>query len=188
MQHLSTPNEVTIGIILRPHGLRGMVKVRPTTDDPNRYFDLNQVRLYQKDAALGEIKIERVEMSTPQSLLIKFRGRDSIDNVESLRGAEIRIPREECLPTEDDQFYQFDLIGLPVQTTSGQILGAISSIIEHPGNDIWVVHDEAHNELLIPAISSVIKEVNLTQRRVIIEPLPGLFEVTPNALNQSGVK
>lgn len=188
MQHLPKPNEVTNGVVLRPHGLRGMVKVRPTTDDPNRYFDLNKVRLYQKDAALGEVTIERVEMSTPQSLLIKFRGCDSINNVESLRGAELRIPREECLPTEADQFYQFDLIGLPVQTTGGQILGTISSIMEHPGNDIWVVHDEAHNELLIPAIASVIKEVNLEQRRIVIEPLPGLFEIASKASNHSAVK
>jgi 16S rRNA processing protein RimM len=173
---MSAENEVTIGIILRPHGLRGLVKVRPMTDDPQRYFDLKKARLHHKGASLGEIKIERVALSSPQSLLVKFSGRDSIDDAEALRGAEIRIPRAECLPTAADRFYHFDLIGLPVQTTSGRTLGAIASIMEHPGNDIWVVHDEAHNELLIPAIASVIKEVNLEQRRIVIEPLPGLLD------------
>lgn len=173
---MPTPNEITIGTILRPHGLRGFVKVRPLTDDPQRYFDLKKVRLYLKGEALGEMKIARVEMSSPQSLLVKFRGRDAIEQVEALRGAELRIPREELLPTEKDQFYQFDLIGLPVQTTDGRVLGTLDSIMENPGNDIWVVHDEAQQEFLIPAIASVIKEVNLAQRRIIVEPLPGLLD------------
>ncbi len=173
-------NEVTVGIILRPHGLRGMVKVRPLTDDPNRYFDLKKVGLHQKGRRLGEFSIERVEMSAPQSLLVKFRGRDSINDVEALRGAELRIPRAECLPTASDQFYHFDLIGLPVQTTAGRALGTVSSIMEHPGNDVWVVHDAEHNELLIPAIASVVKEVDLEKKRIVVAPLPGLFEEAPN--------
>ncbi len=178
---MPTQNEVTIGIILRPHGLRGFVKVRPLTDDPQRYFDLKKVRIHLKGEALGEIKIERVAMSSPQSLLVKFRGRDAVEQVEALRGAEIRIARKECLPTEQDQFYQFDLIGLPVQTTSGRMLGTVSSIMEHPGNDVWVVHDEAHNEFLLPAIASVIKEVDLHNKRIVIEPLPGLLAEDVNA-------
>ncbi|MEK7728802.1 MAG: ribosome maturation factor RimM [candidate division KSB1 bacterium] len=173
---MPTQSEVTIGIILRPHGLRGLVKVRPLTDDANRYFALKKVRLHLKGALLGEFALEHVTMSTPKNLLLKFRGRDSINEVEALRGVEIRITRDECLPTAKDQFYHFDLIGLPVQTTTGRTLGTLSTILEHPGNDIWVVHDEAHNELLLPAIGSVIKEVNLEQRRIVIEPLPGLLD------------
>ncbi len=169
-------NEVTIGIILRPHGLRGALKVRPLTDDPNRYFDLAKVSLHQKGKPLGEFRIERVEISNAQNLLVKFHERGSIEEVEALRGAEIRIPRSECLPTTTGQFYHFDLIGLPVQTSAGRSLGTVSEILEHPGNDIWVVHGENHNELLIPAIDSVIKEVNLEQRFIIIDPLPGLLD------------
>lgn len=169
-------NEVTIGIILRPHGLRGMLKVRPLTDDPNRFFDLTKISLHHKGRFAGELQIERVEMSNPQSLLIKFHEYNSINEVEPLRGAEIRIPRAECLPTAADQFYHFDLIGLPVQTTSGRVLGTVSEVREHPGNDIWVVHDTEHRELLIPAIASVIKEVNLKKQRIVITPLPGLFD------------
>ncbi len=175
-----TENEVAIGIILRPHGLRGWVKVRPLTDDPNRYFDLVKVSLHHKDRRIGEFRLERVEISKPQNLLVKFREVDSIDEAEALRGAEIRIPRSECLPTTADQFYHFDLIGLPVQTSEGRMLGTVSEILEHPGNDIWVVRDDEYNEILLPAIASVIKEVNLEEKRIIINPLPGLLNDAAN--------
>lgn len=174
-------NEVTIGIIMRPHGLRGMVKVRALTDDPERYFDLARVNLHQAHRSLGAFEIERVEVSNATNVLVKFRGRDSIEAVESLRNAEIRITRAECLPTSDNQFYHFDLIGLPVETNAGRVLGTVSEILEHPGNDVWVVHDTEHNELLLPAIASVIKEVDLKRRRIVIEPLPGLFDETEKA-------
>jgi len=173
-------NEVTIGIILRPHGLRGWVKVRPMTDDPNRYFDLAKVSLHHKDRRIGEYRLERVEMSKPHNLLVKFREFASIEEVETLRDAEIRIPRSECLPTTADQFYHFDLIGLAVQTSEGHVLGTVSEILEHPGNDIWVVHDDQHREMLLPAITSVIKEVNLEEKRIVINLLPGLLDDAKN--------
>jgi len=168
--------EVTIGIVLKPHALRGVVKVRPTTDDPQRYHRLECVRLYSRGAALGEFRLQRVEIAGPQLLLVKFAGFDSSDAVEALRGAEIRIARTEILPTAENQFYYFDLIGLPVQTETGLALGKVVEVIEHPGNDLWVVHDEAQNELLLPAISSIIKEVDLKRKRIVITPIPGLLD------------
>jgi 16S rRNA processing protein RimM len=171
--------EVTIGVILKPHGLRGFVKIRPTTDDPQRYRQLDRVRVYARGEFLGEFRVQRAEIAGPQMLLVKFTGYDSCDAVELLRGGEVRIARADCLPTKANQFYHFDLIGLSVQTDAGAALGKIVEVIEHPGNDLWVVHDEAGNELLLPAISSVIREVNLAEKRVVITPIPGLLDDFP---------
>jgi 16S rRNA processing protein RimM len=173
------PQEVTIGIIIKPHGLRGVLKVLPTTDDPQRYHRLNRVRVYVRGEFLGEFRVQRVEIAAPQLVLVKFAELDSCDAVEAFRGAEVKIPRTESLPTAPNQFYHFDLIGLPVRTEAGMVLGTIVEVIEHPGNDLWVVHDDARNELLLPAISSVIKEVNLAKKYVLIVPVPGLLDDFP---------
>ena len=72
--------------------------------------------------------------------------------------------------------YLFDLIGLSVQTEAGEVLGKIVEVIEQPANDVWVVHDEARNEILLPAISSVIKAVEVARGHVVVTPLPGLLD------------
>ena len=181
-QPVMPPEEVTVGVILKPHGRRGTVKVRPTTDDPQRYHQLDRVALYARGEALGKFRLQRVEMASPKMVLVKFAECDSGEAAERLRGAEIKITRAECLPTGENQFYHFDLIGLPVQTEAGATLGKIVEVIEHPGNDVWVVHGEAGNELLLPAISSVIKEVNVARKYVVITPLPGLLDDFPHDL------
>jgi 16S rRNA processing protein RimM len=171
--------EVTIGIIVKPHGLRGVVKVWPTTDDPQRYHHLDRVRAYVRGEFLGELQIQRVEIAGPELVLVKFAEHDTCDEAERFRGAELKIARTECLPTAENQFYHFDLIGLPVRTEAGVALGKIVEVIEHPGNDLWVVHDDARNELLLPAVSTVIKEVNLAKKYVIISPIAGLLDDFP---------
>lgn len=166
---------VTIGVILRPHGLHGMVKVMPETEDPGRFRRLKQVALRLRGQDLGDFEIERAIIEA-RGLRLKFRTLDSIEAVEPLRGAEITIPRALCLPTPSHEYYAFDLIGLPVFTSAGRRLGTLSDIVPYPANDVWVVHDEARHEWLIPAISSVIKKIDLAQQRIEIEPMPGLLD------------
>ncbi len=166
---------VTIGVILRPHGVHGMVKVMPETEDPGRFHRLRQVELRLRGQSLGVFDIERVIIEA-RGLRVKFHQLDSIDAVEPLRGAEVTIPRALCLPTAPDEYYAFDLIGLPVFTSAGRRLGTLSDILPYPANDVWVVHDEASHEWLIPAISTVIKTVDLAQQRIEIAPIPGLLD------------
>lgn len=166
---------VTIGVILRPHGLHGMVKVKPETEDPGRFRQLSEVELRLRGQSLGAFEIERVIIEA-RGLRLKFHKLDSIEAVEPLRGAEITIPRALCLPTSEHEYYAFDLIGLPVFTSAGQRLGTLSDIVPYPANDVWVVHDEAKREWLIPAIRAVIKNVDLAQQRIEIEPMPGLLD------------
>lgn len=165
---------VMIGQVVRSHGLRGTVKIRATTDHPERFSLLEKVLLQRDSIPLGEYAIEQVQFHK-QGLLIKFSGIDDVNQAEKLRGAEVMIPREECLPTEESQFYHFEIIGLPAYTTSGVHLGEIVDIYALPANDVWVIRNEGH-ELLIPAIKSVINEVDLENRRVVITPIPGLLE------------
>jgi 16S rRNA processing protein RimM len=168
---------VMIGEITRPHGLSGVVKVRATTDDPGRFALLQQVLLQRGEKRLGEFAIEAVQFGKAE-VFLKFHGVNDRDSAEQLRGASLMIAREECLPTGPDQFYLFDIIGLPVYTAAGELIGEIVDIETYPANDVWVVRRE-QQEKLIPAIKSVIQEVDLKNGRVVITPIPGLLEDVP---------
>jgi len=168
------PQLVMIGAIARAHGLQGTVKVRATIDEPEQFFLLQKVRLQRGEDALGEYVIERVQVGN-NGVLIKFSGVDDRNDAEFLRGAQLMIAREECLPREADQYFLFEIVGLPVYTETGQPLGDIIRIDRYPANDVWVIRS-GQQEKLIPAIDSVIQKVDLSNRRVIIKPMPGLLE------------
>jgi 16S rRNA processing protein RimM len=171
---------VMIGEILRSHGLRGVVKIRATTDDPQRFFLLQRVQLQRDSRTLGEYTLERVQVGN-DGVFVKFHGISNRHEADQLRGTQVMISRAECLPTEPDQFYTFDIIGLPVYTITGIHLGEIVGIEAFPANDVWVVRnpDSSGQEWLIPAIKSVIQQVDLKNRRVVIEPIPGLLNESP---------
>jgi len=167
--------EVTIGVIVRPRGLHGEVKVVPETEDPERFRRLEAVELRLQGRSLGSFRLERVIIES-RGLRIKFHQLDSLASVEPLRGAQIVIARESCLPTGEQEYYPFDLLGLPVYTSAGRLVGTLSDVVPYPANDVWVVRDASGREWLLPAISSVIKSVEVAVPRIVIEPLEGLLD------------
>jgi len=169
-----TPQLVMIGEIVRSHALRGTVKVRIVADAVEAFSRLRKVQLQRGEEVLSEYVIENLQIAN-DGLLVKFRGVDDRDQAERLRGAEVMMALAECPPAAPDQFYHFDLIGLPVFTASDEPVGDIVEILRYPANDVWVIRRGA-SEKLIPAIDSVIQKVDLPNRRVIITPLPGLLE------------
>ncbi|MDZ7288611.1 MAG: ribosome maturation factor RimM [candidate division KSB1 bacterium] len=177
MRRAAKQQLVMIGEIVRPHGLRGTVKVRATTENPQRFSLLQKVQLQQKASTLGEYVIERLQV-TNKDVYLKFRGVNDRNHAEQLLGAQLMIAREQCLPLAKNEYYQFEIIGLPVYTLMGESLGEIVDIESCPANDVWVIRD-GRREKLIPAIQSIIHEVDLQNRRVIITPIPGLLEDVP---------
>jgi len=169
-----TPQLVMIGKVLRSHALRGTVKVRVVADTVEEFSRLRKVQLQRGEQALGEYLIEELQIAN-DGILIKFRGVNDRDQAEQLRGAEVMMALEKCPPPAPDQFYHFDLIGLPVFTASDEPVGDIVEILRYPANDVWVIR-RGTSEKLIPAIDTVIQKVDLPNRRVIITPLPGLLE------------
>lgn len=169
-----TPPFVIIGQVLRSHALRGAVKVRIFPDAAEQFLHLRQVLLQRGEQRLGEYAIENLQAANG-GFLVKFREVNDRDQAESLRGAEVLIAREACAPAALNQFYDFDLIGLPVFTASDEPVGELVDILHYPANDVWVIRCDAA-EKLIPAIDTVIQKVDLPNRRVVITPLPGLLE------------
>lgn len=117
-------------------------------------------------------------------MILKFAGVDSLSESEKLRDYEIMIPREEALPLGENEYYHQDLYGLEVFTVSGELLGELADIIETGANDVYVVKNNNTNnkinnkirkEFLIPAIKDCVKSIDLENKKMIVEPLQGLF-------------
>lgn len=170
---VSATEEITIGEILRPHGVRGYVRVQPMTDDPRRFELLDSVTLCLANATRKKMRIEKTRIQQ-DGVLIKFAGVTTRTEAEQLRQARLLIEREQCLPLEKDQYYIFDLVGLQVKTPGGKIIGELQEVLSFPANDVYVVR-LGEQEVLIPAITEVIKKVDLATGEMVIEPIDGLL-------------
>lgn len=164
---------IEVGKIKGPHGLKGEVEVVNLTDDPGRFRP--EARIF---ASIEEKKkslvVERSRQAT-KGLLIKFRGIETRSQAEELDKALLEIPVSEAAALPRNTYWRHDIIGLKVYTSQGEFLGTISGIIETGSNDVYVVQTDSE-EVLIPAIKDVIKEVDLAGKKMTIEPLPGLLE------------
>ncbi len=165
--------DITVGKILKPHGIKGYVRVFPTTDHPERFRALSKVRVIQPNRSALELTIEKVVVQT-QGVLVKFAEISNRNDAESLRNARIVIDRSECLPLEKDSYYIFELIGCRVFTTAGEELGVLEEVWDLPANDVYVVRAD-EREILIPAVAEFIKQVDIENQRIVIEPVDGLI-------------
>lgn len=164
-----------VGVITTTHGVRGEVKVFPTTDDPARFKTLKQVIL---DTGKEKIELEIAGVKFFKNLVIlKFKGIDDINDVEKYRKCSLLVTRENAVKLEKNEYFISDLIGLAVVTVEGETLGAISDVLQTGANDVYVVSQDGLKDLLIPAIKECIKEINMETGCVTVHLLPGLREL-----------
>ena len=163
-----------IGRILKPQGVKGELRVFPTTDDPLRYNKLDRVRTVFEDRreTLNQ-DIEGVKFAG-QFVLVKFKGIDSIDAAEQLRGASIIIEDEQALPLEADEYYIRDLYDMRVATESGEYLGVIADVLETGANDVYVVRQENGGDILIPAVKQYVLAVDVESRTMKVRIVEGM--------------
>ena len=155
--------EVVIGTVTAPFGLRGEVKVRPETDYPERFYDLDEVGLRSPDGRSERLKVESVRFHK-KAALVKFKGFDDIDAADKLRGWDLVVPESETVDLPEDEFFIHDIVGLRVYTVDGRELGEITEVVRGPANDAYVV-----GETLIPALKSVVREVDIAGRRMVVD-------------------
>ena len=163
---------IKVGVITSTHGLRGEVKVYPTTDEPARFLDLEQVIL---DTGREErvLKLRSVKFFK-KFVILGFEGMDRIEDVERLKGAELLIPREDAYELEEGEYFIPDLLGLKVVTDDARELGVIRDVIETGANNVYDVRSESGKSILIPAIPECILDVNLEEGTMKVHLLPGL--------------
>ena len=162
-----------VGVITATHALSGEVKVFPTTEDPERFLDLEKVCILdQKGAAAQVLEVERVRFFK-QFVIVKFVGLDKIEQVQSLVKKDLYVNREDAIPLEDGEYYIADLIGLKVFDEVGALLGELADVLQPGANDVYIVKN-GDKELLIPVIEECIREVDLEKGCVRVHLMEGL--------------
>lgn len=164
--------ELEIGQIVNTFGIKGMVKVVPFTDDIRRFDNLKQVYIESKNSK-KEYQIEEVKYHK-NMVLIKFKGIDKVEDAENLKNYYLKIDRKDAIPLKENSYYIVDLLGLEVYTDENIFLGKLDDIFNTGSNDIYVVKDEKGKQILLPAISDVIKKVDMENKKIIVHLLNGL--------------
>ena len=167
-------NKLQVGVISSTHGVRGEVKVYPTTDDVNRFKKLKKVVLDTGREYL-DLEISGVKFFKNQ-VILKFKGIDNINDIEKYKGKDLLVHREDAVALEDNENYVADLIDLKVVTDEGVVLGYLTEVMETGANDVYVVETEDGKELLLPAIRDCILDVDLDEEVMTVHILPGLFD------------
>lgn len=163
-----------VGVITSTHGIRGEVKVFPTTDDPRRFKKLKKVILDTKKEQLT-LKIDGVKFFKNQ-VILKFEGLDQIGDVEKYKNCDLLVSREDAVPLEDNENFIADLIDMTVVTDRGETLGILTDVMETGANDVYVVTTAEGKEILLPAIRDCILDVNVEEKQMLVHVLEGLLD------------
>ena len=176
MEHASDRRFLVLGRILRPHGVRGELLVQALTDYPERVEILLVVYLAGDASGSDAVgyTVEGVRRHR-RRLILRLEGVRDRTQAETLRQAWVLVALVEIVPLEEGEFYLFQLIGLEVVTTSGEVLGVLREVIETGANDVYVVRGDTRGEVLIPAVPHVVRRVDLDAGRVTVELPEGLL-------------
>ncbi|HJA71468.1 MAG TPA: ribosome maturation factor RimM [Candidatus Lachnoclostridium stercoravium] len=168
-------NLLRVGVISSTHGVRGEVKVFPTTDEKERFKKLKTVLL---DTGKEQISLEIEGVKFFKNMVIlKFKGYDNINDVERYRGKDLLITREQAVPLKENENFVADLIGLTVKTDEGDILGNVKDVLFTGANDVYVVERENGKDILLPAIRQCILDVDLEEQVMTVHLLDGLLDL-----------
>lgn len=164
-----------VGVISSTHGVRGEVKVFPTTDDQNRFKKLKTVLLDTGQEPVV-LHIEGVKFFK-KMVILKFREFDSINEVEKYKGRDLLVTRDQAVKLGPDENFIADLIGLSVVTDEGEAFGTLKDVIQTGANDVYVIEHKDGKEYLFPAIKSCILDVDLDRQEMTVHILDGLLDL-----------
>lgn len=163
-----------VGVITSTHGVRGEVKVFPTTDDNARFKQLKECYVEYKNE-MQPVKVQGVKFFK-NMVILKFDGIDNINDVEKYRQCKLFVDREHAVALEEDEYFMTDLIGLHVEKEDGTALGTLTEIIPTGANDVYVVTGQEKKEWLFPAIKECIMKIDIPTGRMVVRMMKGMEE------------
>lgn len=175
-QNSQQPRYLLLGEILRPHGIRGELRVRLLTDYPERLSEMESVFIGRNPESddVTRYHIDQIRVHQGYGLL-KLKEIDSRDAADLLRELFVMVELENAVPLEEDEIYLYQLIGLNVQTEAGVQLGKLVEVLETGANDVYVVQGDRYGEVLIPVLDSTIVDTDIDQGRLIVNLPEGLL-------------
>lgn len=166
-------NMLQVGAVTTTHGVRGEVKVFPTTDDPLRFKKLKTVIL-DNGKEQREVKVESVKFFK-QFVILKLEGIDSMNDAETIRNAKLLVTRDNAVECEEDEYFIADLIGLSVYDEADVLLGKVTEVFQTGANDVYEITDNEGKTFLIPAIKECVLSVSVSEGRMNIHVMEGLM-------------
>lgn len=163
-----------VGVIANTHGIRGEVKVFPTTDDVNRFKKLKQVFV--------DTKKEYVELHPcsckffKNMVILKFKEFDNINDIEKYKGMDLLVSREHAVPLEENEYFIADLIDLKIIDEDNNEIGTLYDVMQTGANDVYVIHLNDGKELLLPVIDECVLDVNIEEGFVKVHIMEGLLD------------
>ena len=167
-------NYFRVGVIANTHGIKGEVKVFPTTDDANRFKKLKQVYV---DLGREKVELEVAGCRFFKNLVIvKFKGIDDINDIEKYKGKDLLVSWENAVPLDEGEYYIADLIDLKVINEDNEEIGVLYDVMQTGANDVYVINMTNGKELLLPAIDDCVLDINLEEGYIKIHILDGLLD------------
>ncbi len=166
---MKPPRYLIIGRVLKPWSYRGEMKIEILTEFPNRFASLQQVFIGD-DAKSFSVESTRLH---GKHALIKLQGVDSAQTAAKLRDQLVYVAREDAVPLSKGKHYLYELVGLRVTTTDGEVLGEIAEVLDTGANDVYIVRNGSR-EILIPAIEDVVKEIAVERGEMVVKLIEGL--------------
>lgn len=163
-----------VGIISSTHGIKGEVKVFPTTDDPQRFKKLKNI-LLDSGKEKRNLKIQSVKFFK-QFVILKFEEIDDINDIEKYKGSSLYVTRDQAVKLQKDEYFIADLIGLTVIAEEEKLEGTLKDVMETEANDVYVIELTDGRELLLPAIKECVLSVDIEKGEMQIRLLDGLLD------------
>lgn len=164
-----------VGVISNTHGIKGEVKVFPTTDDVRRFEKLKSVILDTGKEYL-ELEIQSVRFFKNMAI-VKFKGYDNINDIEKYKGKDLLVTRDDAVELGEDEYFIYDIIGAQVEEGDGNRVGVLKEVLTTGANDVYVVEREDGGELLLPVIKECVLSVDTDNKKVVVNILPGLLDI-----------
>lgn len=164
-----------VGQIVNTHGIKGEVRVKSFTEHEDRFHVGKKLYVFLPDETYEELEIKS-SRTHQQYFLLSFTGHESIEDVETLKGAPVMIKEDQLKDLREGEYYVHDIIQCTMYTLDGEKLGKIVEVLSTGANDVWVVEQADGKEVLIPYIRDVVKDVNLKEKKVYIEVMEGLLD------------
>ncbi|RDU22921.1 ribosome maturation factor RimM [Anaerosacchariphilus polymeriproducens] len=161
-----------VGVITSTHGIRGEVKVFPTTDDVKRFKELKEIILETGKEQLL-LEIENVKFFK-QFAILKFKGIDNINDIEKYKGKSLYVTREHAVTLEEGEYFIADMIGLEVWNEEEEKIGILEDVLLTGANDVYIIKKNDGKELLLPAIKECVLDIDMKEKKMKVHVLSGL--------------
>lgn len=168
--------DVVIARIIKARGIRGEVACELTTDFPERFDGLERITIWMPDDTRHAFEITE-HWFHQHRLILKFAGYDSMTAAQTLVGGRLVISEADALELEEDEFFEYQIVGAAVVTTDGQRLGNVTRLLRTGGADVLVIADAEGRERMIPFADEICTAVDVEARRITVNPPAGLLEL-----------